>query len=280
MISMGCQKCALATSRPLSFLAEVSCGPWVDGSGTRSEATVCSCCSWPAWRVALGCRETPCASTGGSALFLAMGMMAWEMEPFFSSCRSDSRTRWDSHRIGRCGWRLGGFFLPFLLGAIKQRTGSIQEGFFFSQVLSLRLPDLVAARYQMARNWQEESADRAGIFSYRSFSELRMEKRGMMRARSTEFFLGELLTSGKLCRGRDGGNGWRVLLASEQILACPQDLKITIFGEETHVNYTAILLSSCACRGESGGMKYPLMVLSGIQKHGIEFAPRRSHYRR
>jgi NNP family nitrate/nitrite transporter-like MFS transporter len=53
--------------------------------------------------------------------------------------------------VGAAGG-LGGFFLPFILGAINQRTGQLQLG------------------TKWRASWQEESAERAGIFSYRGLA--------------------------------------------------------------------------------------------------------------
>ena len=46
------------------------------------------------------------------------------------------------------------------------------------------------------------------------------------------------------------GNGMAGVACVEQILKLPHDFEITIFGDETHVNYNRILLSSGARRRE------------------------------
>jgi nitrate/nitrite transporter NarK len=66
---------------------------------------------------------------------------------------------------------LGGFFLPFLLGAIKQRTGQYSGGLFlFACAFLAATLILLHLGAKWRASWQEESIQRAGIFSYRSFS--------------------------------------------------------------------------------------------------------------
>ena len=88
----------------------------------------------------------------------------------------------------------------------------------------------------------------------------------MMRARSTEFFLGGALTMEKLVVI---GNGMAGVACVEQILKHAPRFEITIFGEETHVNYNRILLSSVLA-GEKAADEIQLNGLEWYQKHGID----------
>jgi NNP family nitrate/nitrite transporter-like MFS transporter len=73
--------------------------------------------------------------------------------------------------VGAAGG-MGGFFLPFLLGAIKQRTGQYSGGFFlFAGAFFAAALILLQLGTKWRASWQEESAGRAGIFSYRSYAE-------------------------------------------------------------------------------------------------------------
>jgi len=75
------------------------------------------------------------------------------------------------------------------------------------------------------RTGKKNRLDRAGIFSYRIFRELRWRNRGIRRARSTEFFLGGAppITTGFLAWRRviepTPGRGGRV--------TCPDCPKLT-----------------------------------------------------
>jgi MFS transporter, NNP family, nitrate/nitrite transporter len=72
--------------------------------------------------------------------------------------------------VGAAGG-LGGFFLPFLLGTIKQRTDQYSGGllflgaaFFAAALILLQL----GTRWRFT--WQPAALERAGIFSYRDFA--------------------------------------------------------------------------------------------------------------
>jgi len=64
------------------------------------------------------------------------------------------------------------------------------------------------------------------------------------------------------------GNGMAGVACVEQILKFRQDLEITIFGDETHVNYNRILLSSVLA-GEKTADDIVLNGIDWYQKHGI-----------
>jgi MFS transporter, NNP family, nitrate/nitrite transporter len=105
-------------------------------------------------------------------LFFAMGMMGMGNGAVFQLLpqRFPDRVGILTGLVGAAGG-LGGFFLPFLIGAIKQRTGQYSvrlflfAGAFFAAALIL-----LQLGIKWRASWQEESAERAGIFSYRSFA--------------------------------------------------------------------------------------------------------------
>jgi MFS transporter, NNP family, nitrate/nitrite transporter len=73
--------------------------------------------------------------------------------------------------VGAAGG-LGGFFLPFVLGAIKQRTGQYSGGLFlFAGSFFAAALILLQLGTKWRASWRQESTERAGIFSYRSFAE-------------------------------------------------------------------------------------------------------------
>lgn len=70
--------------------------------------------------------------------------------------------------VGAAGG-VGGFFLPFLLGAVKQRTGQYSGGLFLlgaAFLVAALVPLQLGTRWRVG--WQEAAAKRAGIFSYRA----------------------------------------------------------------------------------------------------------------
>jgi NNP family nitrate/nitrite transporter-like MFS transporter len=72
--------------------------------------------------------------------------------------------------VGAAGG-LGGFFLPFLLGTIKQRTGQYSGGLFlFAAAFLLATVVLLQLGTRWQESWQEAAIERAGIFSYRNFA--------------------------------------------------------------------------------------------------------------
>ena len=65
--------------------------------------------------------------------------------------------------VGAAGG-LGGFFLPSLLGTLKQSTGSFGPGFaVFASVAGCGLAALLLLRHNWRRTWPYESAVRAGL---------------------------------------------------------------------------------------------------------------------
>ncbi len=64
------------------------------------------------------------------------------------------------------------------------------------------------------------------------------------------------------------GNGMAGIACVEQILKHDHDFEITVFGDETHVNYNRILLSSVLA-GEKEADEIILNDVAWYQKHGI-----------
>ena len=111
-------------------------------------------------------------------LFLSMGMMGMGNGAVFQLLpqRFPERVGLLTGLVGAAGG-LGGFFLPFLLGAIKQRTGQYSGGLFlFASAFFAAALILLQLGTKWRTSWQEESAERAGIFSYRSFAGTPLEE--------------------------------------------------------------------------------------------------------
>lgn len=110
-------------------------------------------------------------------LFLTMGMLGMGNGAVFQLVpqRFPQRVGILTGLVGAAGG-LGGFFLPFLLGAIKQRTGQYSGGIFLFAAAFLGAALLLLQLGTKWRtSWQEDAAERAGIFSYRSFASNPME---------------------------------------------------------------------------------------------------------
>src|SRR4051794_18515227 len=70
--------------------------------------------------------------------------------------------------VGAAGG-LGGFFLPSMLGAVKDRTGQYQAGFLLcAAAFALVGTTLLHLGYKWTQVWPASSAARAGLFSYRA----------------------------------------------------------------------------------------------------------------
>ena len=105
-------------------------------------------------------------------MFLAMGMMGMGNGAVFQLLpqRFPERVGLLTGLVGAAGG-LGGFFLPFVLGAIKQRTGQYSGGLFlFAGAFLAAALILLQLGTKWRGSWQEESAERAGIFSYRGLA--------------------------------------------------------------------------------------------------------------
>ena len=101
-------------------------------------------------------------------LFFSMGMMGMGNGAVFQLLpqRFPERVGMLTGLVGAAGG-LGGFFLPFLLGAIKQRTGQYSGGLFlFAGAFLAAALVLLQLGTQWNLRWHRASVDRAGIFSY------------------------------------------------------------------------------------------------------------------
>jgi NNP family nitrate/nitrite transporter-like MFS transporter len=106
-------------------------------------------------------------------LFLTMGMLGMGNGAVFQLVpqRFSERVGVLTGLVGAAGG-IGGFFLPFLLGAIKQRTGQYSGGLFlFGAAFFLAALILLQLGSRWRASWQEAAIERAGIFSYRSLAE-------------------------------------------------------------------------------------------------------------
>ncbi len=72
------------------------------------------------------------------------------------------------------------------------------------------------------------------------------------------------------------GNGMAGVACVEQILKHRHDFEITIFGDETHVNYNRILLSMVLA-GEKSAEDIVLNDIDWYRSNGIQATAGRSH---
>lgn len=105
-------------------------------------------------------------------LFLTMGMLGMGNGAVFQLIpqRFSERVGVLSGLVGAAGG-LGGFFLPFLLGAIRQRTGQYSGGLFlFGSAFFLVALILLELGTHWRTHWREAAIERSGVFSYRNFA--------------------------------------------------------------------------------------------------------------
>jgi NNP family nitrate/nitrite transporter-like MFS transporter len=117
-----------------------------------------------------GVARLPALSLQVGFLFLAMGMLGMGNGAVFQLVpqRFSERVGVLTGLVGAAGG-LGGFFLPFLLGAIKQRTGQYSGGLFmFGIAFFLATLILLQLGTRWRASWQEAAIEQAGIFSYRN----------------------------------------------------------------------------------------------------------------
>jgi len=103
-------------------------------------------------------------------LFLTMGMLGMGNGAVFQLVpqRFAERVGVLTGLVGAAGG-LGGFFLPFVLGMVKQRTGQYSGGLFlFGAAFFLASVILLQLGTRWRANWHENAIERAGIFSYRN----------------------------------------------------------------------------------------------------------------
>ena len=102
-------------------------------------------------------------------LFLTMGMLGMGNGAVFQIVpqRFPERIGILTGLVGAAGG-FGGFLLPSLLGAIKDRTGQYSWGLYLiAGAFLVAAFALLQAGTQWCANWEGSSVDRAGIFSYR-----------------------------------------------------------------------------------------------------------------
>ena len=119
-----------------------------------------------------GVGRLPALPVEVALLFLTMGMLGMGNGAVFQLVpqRFPERVGILTGLVGAAGG-LGGFFLPFLLGAIKQRTGQYSGGLFlFAGAFFAAALILLQLGTKWRASWQEQSVERAGIFSYRGFA--------------------------------------------------------------------------------------------------------------
>lgn len=105
-------------------------------------------------------------------LFLIMGMLGMGNGAVFQLVpqRFSERVGILTGLVGAAGG-LGGFFLPFLLGTIKQRTGQYSGGLYlFAAAFVLAALILLELGTRWRTSWHADLIERAGIFSYRNFA--------------------------------------------------------------------------------------------------------------
>ncbi len=102
-------------------------------------------------------------------LFISMGMLGMGNGAVFQLVpqRFPDRIGILTGLVGAAGG-FGGFLLPSLLGAIKDRTGQYAWGLYLiAAAFLLAAFTLLQIGTQWHTNWHEASAQRAGVFSYR-----------------------------------------------------------------------------------------------------------------
>lgn len=107
-----------------------------------------------------------------SLLFLTMGMLGMGNGAVFQLVpqRFPDRIGIITGLVGAAGG-LGGFLLPSLLGAIKDKTGQYGIGILlFGTVFVIGTIALLLLGSAWRESWNEMSAERGGIFCYRTFA--------------------------------------------------------------------------------------------------------------
>jgi len=119
-----------------------------------------------------GVAQLPALPLAVALLFLCMAMLGMGNGAVFQLVpqRFPSSVGVLTGFVGAAGG-IGGFFLPFLLGAIKQRTGQYSSGLFlFSGAFFVASLILLQLGTRWRSNWQEQAVERAGVFSYRALA--------------------------------------------------------------------------------------------------------------
>src|SRR5437879_3474625 len=120
-----------------------------------------------------GVSSMPSLTTVACLLFLAMGMLGMGNGSVFQLVpqRFPDRIGIMTGLVGAAGG-LGGFMLPSVLGAIKDRTGEYGVGILlFAIVFLVGSATLLHLGSSWRETWNAMSADRAGIFCYRALAQ-------------------------------------------------------------------------------------------------------------
>lgn len=115
----------------------------------------------------------PVLSVEVALLFFTVGMLGMANGAVFQLVpqRFGERIGVLTGVVGAAGG-VGGFFLPFLLGAVKQRTGQFSGGIFIIAVAFFAAALVLLQLGTVWRlSWREAAIERAGIFSYRNLAQ-------------------------------------------------------------------------------------------------------------
>ncbi len=151
-----------------SFLRPV--GGWIADKigGYRALLVLLFCVGW----CLAGISSLPALPIVVCLLFLTMGMLGMGNGAVFQLVpqRFPDRTGIMTGLVGAAGG-LGGFLLPSLLGAIKDRTGQYGIGILlFAGVFVIGSITLLLLGSSWRESWNEMSAERGGIFCYRALA--------------------------------------------------------------------------------------------------------------
>ena len=117
----------------------------------------------------VGVSTMPSVSIAAAMLFIGMGMLGMGNGAVFQLApqRFPDRIGLVTGIVGAAGG-LGGFFLPTLLGAAKDTTGSYSAGLLVcGAAFALGTAVLLELGAAWSRRWEPAAAERAGVYSYR-----------------------------------------------------------------------------------------------------------------
>jgi len=118
----------------------------------------------------LGIASTPPLAVAVTVLFVGMGMLGMGNGAVFQLVpqRFPDRMGIVTGLVGAAGG-LGGFFLPTVLGAARDLTGSYAVGLLlFGGVFAIGTIVLLELGSRWAENWNDRAVERTGVFCYRS----------------------------------------------------------------------------------------------------------------
>ena len=116
-----------------------------------------------------GVGTLPAVSYAVALLFLSMGMLGMGNGAIFQMApqRFPADIELVTGIVGAAGG-LGGFFLPSVLGTLKDATGSYGSGLFcFAGLLFMSVMLLLEFGVRWSRTWPQDATNRARIFRYR-----------------------------------------------------------------------------------------------------------------